>query len=152
MLDSNSYFIFSRSPLFHATVVARVFSWLCHFMYYFFKGRLDKISWTDDGQLLAVSTQLGKWLWNVNEKNIDVRSIAEMFQGNIYKKTLSQCKKARGHVSRTNKWGEWFGKNALFTYWISVENGRAKQGVKYMRILSSTLKHQKVVESTFLKI
>ena len=29
-------------------------------MYYFFTGRLDKISWTDDGQLLAVSTQLGK--------------------------------------------------------------------------------------------
>ena len=87
----------------------------------------------------------------MNEKNIDVSSIAEMFQGNIYKKTLSQCKKARGHVLRTNKWGEWFGKNALSTYWISVENGRAKQGVKYMRILS-TLKHQKVVESPFLKI
>lgn len=50
----------------------------------------------------------------MNEKNIDVSSVAEMFQGNIYKKTLSQCKKARGHVLRTNKWGEWIGKKCTF--------------------------------------
>ena len=30
------------------------------YLLFFSKGRLDKISWTDDGQLLAVSTQLGK--------------------------------------------------------------------------------------------